>query len=242
MAERRNENQAQRRLRLAREQEAEQRAKRQTRRIYVGLGAALVAIAAITVAIVTSRSAGSSSGAPVASAPHTSAASAPQTPAAPPPQTSAGSPTPAGAVPGGLAAVLVANSRQADQVLDTTIQAKLAHLPGVPVVINQWASWCPNCRAEFPFFQQAGRRYAPRIAFVGLDSQDSRSNARAFLGRFPVNYPSVFDQSAGQAQSLGAGQGWPTTIFLNAKHQITNIHVGAYQTLQSLEQDIGHYT
>jgi thiol-disulfide isomerase/thioredoxin len=113
-------------------------------------------------------------------------------------------------------AELAANARQANRVLDTSIQVKLAGLAGVPVVINQWASWCPNCRFEFPFFQRAGHEDANRVAFVGLDSQDSQSNARAFLLKFPVDYPSVFDPSASQAQSLGGGQGWPTTIFLNA--------------------------
>jgi thiol-disulfide isomerase/thioredoxin len=110
------------------------------------------------------------------------------------------------------------------------------------VVINQWASWCTNCKFEFPFFQQAGRADANRVAFVGLDSQDSRSNAQAFLAQFPVDYPSVFDPSASQAQSLGGGQGWPTTIFMNAKHQITNVHVGAYPALQALQQDVARYT
>jgi len=191
---------------------------------------ALIAIAAVTLVIVTSSTSS------------TSSTASSSTPIASTPQTVAGSPPATAPAPVGAAGVLVANTRQADRVLDTTIQAKLAQLPGVPVVINQWASWCPNCRAEFPFFQQAGRRYAKRIAFVGLDSQDSQSNAQVFLGRFPVDYPSVFDQNASQAQSLGAGQGWPTTIYLNAKHQITNVHVGAYQSLQSLEQDISHYT
>ena len=131
--------------------------------------------------------------------------------------------------------------REANRILDSTIQAKLAQLRGVPVVINQWASWCTNCRAEFPFFQQAGRQDANRVAFVGLDSQDSRSNAQAFLHQFPVDYPSVFDPSASQAQSLGGGQGWPTTIFMNTKHQITYVHEGAFPTLQALQQDIRHY-
>jgi thiol-disulfide isomerase/thioredoxin len=131
--------------------------------------------------------------------------------------------------------------RQADQILDTNIEAKVAQLAGLPVVINQWASWCTNCRFEFPFFQQAGRQEANRVAFVGLDSQDSQSSAQAFLRQFPVDYPSVFDPSASQAQSLGGGQGWPTTIFLNAKHQITDVHVGAYPTLRALRQDIARY-
>ena len=94
---------------------------------------------------------------------------------------------------------------------------------------------------EFPFFQQAGRQDSGRVAFVSLDSQDSQSSAQAFLRQFPVDYPSVFDPSASQAQSLGGGQGWPTTIFLNAKHQITDVHVGAYPTLGALRQDIDRY-
>ncbi len=226
MAKRNRENEAQRKRQLVHEKESQERAKRRERRIYLGVGAALIAVAAVTVAVVTSRTASRPSPTPIASTP----------------QTGAGSPAATAPAPADAAAVLVANTRQADRVLNTTIQAKLAQLPGVPVVINQWASWCPNCRAEFPFFQQAGRRYDKRIAFLGLDSQDSQSNAQAFLGRFPVDYPSVFDQNASQAQSLGAGQGWPTTIYLNARHQITNVHVGAYQGLQSLEQDISHYT
>ncbi len=131
MATRKTEKEARRQQRLAQEQESDKRAKR---RVYGGLGVALVAIAAVTIVIVTSNSASSPRLAPVAATP----------------QTSAEPPTAAGPA-SRPAAVLVANTRQADQVLDTTIQAKLAQLPGVPVVINQWASWCPNCRAEFPF-------------------------------------------------------------------------------------------
>ncbi len=224
MAKRKRDKDARRQQQLAQEHESKERAKR---RAYVRLGVALIAIAGVTIAIVTSST--------------SSTASSP-TPSASTPQTSAAAPAATGPAAAAAPAVLLANTRQADRVLNTTIQAKLARLPGVPVVINQWASWCPNCRAEFPFFQQAGRWYATRIAFVGLDSQDSQTNAQGFLGRFPVDYPSVFDPNASQAQSLGAGQGWPTTIYLNAKHQITNVHVGAYQSLQSLEQDISHYT
>ena len=226
MANRRSDKEQLRRERQAREQR-EERAKRRERHIYIGLGAGLLVLAAVVLAIVSSSSS-SSSTAPSGSA------------AAPSSQALAGaSSAPAG---GSTGAVLTANVRQANQILDATIQAKVAQLAGVPVVINQWASWCTNCRAEFPFFQQAGRQDAGRVAFVGLDSQDVRSNAQAFLRQFPVDYPSVFDASAGQAQSLGGGQGWPTTIYLNAKHQITYVHEGGYPSLQALQQDISHYS
>ena len=224
MANSKSEKERRRQLRLAEQDAAQARAKRRERRIHIGLGAGLLALAALTIVIVSSKS---------SSAPSLTPAASPVARATP------GAPA---HTPAGARAVLAANTRQANQILDTTIQAEVARLPGVPVVINQWASWCTNCKFEFPFFQQAGRADAGRVAFVGLDSQDSQSNAQAFLTQFPVDYPSVFDPSASQAQSLGGGQGWPTTIYMNAKHQITNVHVGAYPTLQALQQDVARYT
>lgn len=223
MATRRGEKERLRQERLARERARAERAKRRERRIYIGLAAGLLVLAVVTVVVVSSR--GSNS------------------PSLPPAAPSSRAPAVASSAPAGSSPRIAvgANARQANQILDGTIQAKVAQLPGVPVVINQWASWCPNCRAEFPFFQQAGRADANRVAFVGLDSQDSRSNAQAFLRQYPVDYPSVFDPSASQAQSMGAGQGWPTTIFLNAKHQITYVHDGAYLSLQALQEDIDRY-
>lgn len=221
MAGRRSDKERLRQERVAREQR-EARARRRERRIYIGLGAGLLVLAVVAVVIVSSRKSVAPALTPVA--PSTQAVGQPASPVG----RSAGT-------------VLTANVRQANQILGSTIQAKVAQLRGVPVVINQWASWCSNCRAEFPYFQTAGRQDAGRVAFVGLDSQDQRSTAQAFLRQFPVDYPSVFDPSASQAQSLGGGQGWPTTIYMNARHQITYVHEGAYPSLQALQQDISRY-
>ncbi len=228
MAGRRSEKELARRARVEKEQAAgEARAKRLERRIYIGIAATLLLLGAITLTIVSSKRGTGGGGprlTPVAAAPQPSS----------PPQT--------GPASSGARAVLLANTRSANQVLDGPISSEIARLKGVPIVINQWASWCTNCRAEFPFFQQAGRQYAARVAFVGLDSQDARGDALAFLKQFPVDYPSVFDQDASQAQSLGAGTGWPTTIYLDKHHKITYVHVGGYASLQLLEQDINSYT
>jgi thiol-disulfide isomerase/thioredoxin len=146
-------------------------------------------------------------------------------------------PPPSGNVPTQIAL----NLAQANRVIETPVQAKLAALRGVPVVINQWASWCPNCVAEFPFFQHESRRYERRVAFLGLDAQDQRSDAVSFLKRFPVDYPSIFDQGAQQATSLGGGQGWPTTFFIDRAGSETFVHEGAYPTEALLDRDIRRY-
>ncbi|MCA1678404.1 MAG: TlpA family protein disulfide reductase [Actinobacteria bacterium] len=133
------------------------------------------------------------------------------------------------------------NVAQANQLVDTSIDAKLASLRGVPVVVNQWASWCPNCRAEFPLFARLAKHYRHQVAFLGVDSQDSRGDAQDFLKRFRVDYPSIFDQSAAQAQSIGAGQAWPTTLFFDASGHLRHLRPGGYATLASLDADIRRY-
>jgi thiol-disulfide isomerase/thioredoxin len=133
------------------------------------------------------------------------------------------------------------NIAQANQVIDTPIDEKLNSLRGVPVVVNQWASWCPNCKFEFPFFQHEAKRFQKKVAFLGLDSQDNQGNAEAFLKQYPVIYPSVFDPSASEAASLGAGQSWPTTVFIDPSGQVANVHIGAYATEDQLRADIERY-
>jgi cytochrome c biogenesis protein CcmG, thiol:disulfide interchange protein DsbE len=179
--------------------------------------AGLVAVAGVTAAVVSARN---DNGAVRASRPQ---------------------PKPTSAELTALPAAIRANLREANRVVDTSIQAKLAALRGVPVVVNQWASWCPNCKAEFPFFQQLAKRYRGQVAFLGLDSQDSRGNAEDFLKQYPVEYPSIYDQSAAQAQSIGGGQGWPTTIYINKDGRRTFIRPGGYTTLESLDADIRQY-
>ena len=52
-------------------------------------------------------------------------------------------------------------------------ESHLAALEGYPVVVNKWASWCGPCREEMPWFQRLSARLGKRIAFLGVDSDDS---------------------------------------------------------------------
>ena len=206
-----------RKARMARKRDAERRKDRFVTRAAV-LGFVLIVGAALVFV-------GLQSGHRTLAVP--TAASA--TPAPPPP--------PSSAVPSQIAA----NIAEQNQVIETSVGAKLAKLKGVPVVVNQWASWCPNCKAEFPYFQRESQRYDRQVAFLGLDAQDQRSGAEGFHKRFPVNYPSVFDQSAQQAASLGGGQGWPTTFFIDRTGSETFVHAGAYASEAQLDHDLRRY-
>src|ERR1700730_146532 len=60
---------------------------------------------------------------------------------------------------------------------------------GKPVVVNFWASWCGPCADEAPVLQDAARRTADRISFIGVDVQDVDSDAQAFIRRYGLSYP-----------------------------------------------------
>lgn len=131
------------------------------------------------------------------------------------------------------------------RLLDTGtagFKSRLASLRGHPIVVNQWASWCPPCRQEFPFFQRLAARYGNRIAFLGVNSNDRRGAATAFLRKFPTPYPHYFDPDTKIARSFRGGAAWPTTAFYTASGSLAYSHPGGYRNQADLLADIRRYT
>ena len=120
-------------------------------------------------------------------------------------------------------------------------QRQLSALRGTPVVVNQWASWCGPCRFEFPFFGSLARSYRGRVAFLGVNSQDSRDAARRFLRQNPVPYPSFYDPDVAIARSFRGGTAWPTTAFFDRSGKRVYTHAGSYASRKVLDEDIRRY-
>ena len=144
----------------------------------------------------------------------------------------------------GSPAPLAALHAQSGELLEGGVPAfrsRLRALRGHPVVINKWASWCNPCRAEFPAMQRAATDRGRTVAFVGLNSGDSRQPAKRFLASFPTPFPSYLDPDEDIARAIEAPANYPVTVFLDAKGKPAFIHQGAYRSSAAIETDIDRY-
>jgi len=138
---------------------------------------------------------------------------------------------------------LAALHKQANELLPGGTDAyekRIAALKGYPVVTNVWASWCGPCRFEFPTLQKLSARYGKRVAFLGVNSEDSDDAARTFLAEAPVPYPSYTDPDKDLFDSLGA-LGFPDTAFYDRSGELVYLKQGAYAEASELEADVRQY-
>lgn len=115
-----------------------------------------------------------------------------------------------------------------------------AELKGYPIVVNAWATWCAPCKLEFPIFQRVATELGKRVAFVGLNVNDSARKAREFLAQRPVPYPSLEDGNARIAQHVGWVGGLPITVFYDRSGK-KFVRQGVYAKDADLIADIRRY-
>lgn len=109
----------------------------------------------------------------------------------------------------------------------------LAKLTGKPLVVNFWYSTCPPCQKEAPAIAAVARATAGKVTFVGVDYEDSRASATAFLRSHHETFPDGFDANGKVATQVFGISGTPTTYFLspNGKREL-GVQVGAMTEVQ----------
>jgi cytochrome c biogenesis protein CcmG, thiol:disulfide interchange protein DsbE len=94
-----------------------------------------------------------------------------------------------------------------------------------PAVVNVWASWCLPCRSEAPLFAAAHEAYSDRVEFIGIDVEDDRDSAAAFIDEFGLEFDHYFDRHRAVPAELG-GFGTPITYFVDSTGEIIETHSG----------------
>ena len=95
---------------------------------------------------------------------------------------------------------------------------------GKPMVVNFWFSTCAPCVRELPALSEAAEKYGDTVQFIGVNPNDSREVAQAFLKNLDVILASYIDDGD-QVSAVEVGT-FPTTFFLNAEGVIVKMQAG----------------
>ena len=111
----------------------------------------------------------------------------------------------------------------------------LSAFHGTPVIINFFASWCRDCRAELDAMATVARASEGRVAVVGVDSNESSDAAAVrLLAAADANYPVALDNSAKVATQYLI-DALPVSYFVNAEGRVVGAALGP-QTVTSLDR------
>lgn len=110
-------------------------------------------------------------------------------------------------------------------------QVKLSDYKGKkPIVINFWASWCPPCKEEMPFFQEATNRYssdAIEILMINLTDgvRETKETALNYMkeNNYNMNVMLDIEFSAAEAYIINS---IPRTIFVDKDGYISGEYSG----------------
>lgn len=108
-------------------------------------------------------------------------------------------------------------------------KASLSDRDGKVVVIAFWASWCGPCKVEMPQLNDLHHDLGAKVAFLGIDSQDRRENARSFVRDNDIAFPIVYDQQGETALTLGNIPGsLPFTVLVDQQGRVAAVYVQRY--------------
>jgi thiol-disulfide isomerase/thioredoxin len=101
----------------------------------------------------------------------------------------------------------------------------LAALRGKPTFLNFWQSYCTPCQTEAPQLKAFAQTLHGRANLVGVDVQDRRHAALAFVRRYEWRYPQLPVSDLDLVERFGV-VGFPTTIILDARGRVVDKIVG----------------
>lgn len=102
---------------------------------------------------------------------------------------------------------------------------RLSTLRGKPVVINFWASWCPPCTDELPYFERLAQTYGDKVSIVTVDWNEQPGVAAAYLRSHHLSLPVVDDTQSAIYRQYSLSE-VPDTVVLDADGNVTYVSVG----------------
>jgi len=108
-----------------------------------------------------------------------------------------------------------------------------ADLKGRVVIIEYWASWCPFCQKQLPYFEKLHRAKAGEgLVIIGLNIEKDEAKARGFVDSRKLSFPVVMTTPAID-QALRRPKGLPVTYVIGRDGLLKRIEIG-----EMFEEDV----
>ena len=113
---------------------------------------------------------------------------------------------------------------------------RLSNYKGKVVVLNFWATWCPPCRTEIPWFSEFERNYAKEgLTVIGVAmNDDGWRSVLPYMKQLNVSYPIALGD-ASLADEYGA-KDLPMTLLIDRDGQVVITHPGVIEKTQFEEE------
>ncbi len=117
----------------------------------------------------------------------------------------------------------------------------LGEAPGVPLVVNLWATWCRPCVAELPLFEDLHAAADPaELRVIGVNSRDSASFAADLVEELDLTFANGFDDN-GDVMVATLVRNLPATVFVDASGAVAFVKrdkvIETYAELVGLVQE-----
>jgi len=71
------------------------------------------------------------------------------------------------------------------------------------VVLDFWASWCPNCKRDMPKLNKFYEKYNSQVEVIGIYLQERKNIAKDYISSANINFPIVLDPTGQISSSYG---------------------------------------
>lgn len=96
-------------------------------------------------------------------------------------------------------------------------------------LINIWATWCPPCRAEMPYLNEAYAQYGDRVAFIALscEANDTLEKIEAYRRELGLSFPMGRDEGSLLYQHVKSS-GIPVTVIVDRFGNAGFMRIGSF--------------
>ena len=104
----------------------------------------------------------------------------------------------------------------------------ISELYDKPILVVEWASWCPHCQKQLPIVQQMYEKYGDQIHFVLLNmnepGKETKETADQYIKEKGYTFPYYYDEDQSAADLLQV-QTIPSMYLVTKQQQVKNVLV-----------------